>query len=104
DVPGLASRTLQTGIDKAAPLGRRYDRSISTAPFWTVKKPMSKQPDVPPSLNSWLEEEMYSQFVNGQTPLDDAWVRVFRDAHYGEAPNGGSEAHASSPAANATPV
>ncbi len=65
---------------------------------------MSKQPDVPPSLNSWLEEEMYSQFVNGQTPLDDAWVKVFRDAHYGERPNGGSEAHPSSPTANATPV
>ncbi|MCC7339633.1 MAG: multifunctional oxoglutarate decarboxylase/oxoglutarate dehydrogenase thiamine pyrophosphate-binding subunit/dihydrolipoyllysine-residue succinyltransferase subunit [Bryobacterales bacterium] len=55
---------------------------------------MSKQPEASPSLNSWLEEEMYSQFVNGQTSVDDAWAKIFRDPHYGETHNGGAEAHA----------
>ena len=59
---------------------------------------MSKQSDAPISLNSWLEEEMYSQFVNGQPGIDDAWVRVFRDPEYNGAQNGG-HAPASAPVA-----
>ncbi|MDZ7638464.1 MAG: 2-oxo acid dehydrogenase subunit E2 [Bryobacterales bacterium] len=60
---------------------------------------MSKQPDAPPSLNSWLEEEMYSQFVNGQAAMDDAWVKVFRDPDYDGKQNGG---HATAPAPSST--
>jgi 2-oxoglutarate dehydrogenase E1 component len=62
---------------------------------------MSKQPDAPISLNSWLEEEMYSQFVNGQAAIDDAWVRVFRDPEYNGKTNGGAGNGSHAPAAPA---
>ena len=43
---------------------------------------MSKEPESPISINSWLAEEMFSEYQNGQTGIDDAWREVFRSPEF----------------------
>ncbi len=64
---------------------------------------MPNQAEESSGLNSWLEEEMYSQFVNGQTPVDDAWARVFRDPDYAGTHDGGVSAREDGAASLAAP-
>ncbi|MCW5964389.1 MAG: multifunctional oxoglutarate decarboxylase/oxoglutarate dehydrogenase thiamine pyrophosphate-binding subunit/dihydrolipoyllysine-residue succinyltransferase subunit [Bryobacterales bacterium] len=45
---------------------------------------MAKESDAPLGINSWLAEEMFSEYQNGQTGIDDAWREVFRNAEFGE--------------------
>jgi 2-oxoglutarate decarboxylase len=37
-------------------------------------------------INSWLEDELYQQYLNDRTAVDESWKHVFEDA-----PNGQSE-------------
>jgi len=45
---------------------------------------MSKEPDSPQNINSWLVDEMYSQYQNSQAGIDDAWREVFSESGFKE--------------------
>ncbi len=61
---------------------------------------MSNEKASPPSINSWLEEELYQQYLNNRQAVADQWKEIF-DAEQvnGAAPgNGSAEAAAPVPA------
>jgi 2-oxoglutarate decarboxylase len=43
--------------------------------------PLKTDPDL--GINSWLEDELYQQYLNDRTAVDESWKHVFEDA-----PNG----------------
>ncbi|MEX2262473.1 MAG: multifunctional oxoglutarate decarboxylase/oxoglutarate dehydrogenase thiamine pyrophosphate-binding subunit/dihydrolipoyllysine-residue succinyltransferase subunit [Bryobacteraceae bacterium] len=48
---------------------------------------MAAKSDPPPGVNSWLEDELYQQYLHDRRTVDDTWKEVFeRD----RPPNGGS--------------
>src|SRR5579862_6105721 len=49
--------------------------------------PLKTDPDL--GINSWLEDELYQQYLNDRTAVDESWKHVFE-----EAPNGRSDAPA----------
>jgi len=46
--------------------------------------PLKTEPDL--GINSWLEDELYQQYLNDRTAVDESWKHVFEDA-----PNGHPE-------------
>src|ERR1022692_2003863 len=46
--------------------------------------PLKTDPDL--GINSWLEDELYQQYLNDRTAVDESWKHVFEDA-----PNGQTE-------------
>jgi 2-oxoglutarate dehydrogenase E1 component len=46
--------------------------------------PLKTDPDL--GINSWLEDELYQQYLNDRTAVDESWKHVFEDA-----PNGRPE-------------
>jgi 2-oxoglutarate dehydrogenase E1 component len=46
--------------------------------------PLKTDPDL--GINSWLEDELYQQYLNDRTAVDESWKHVFEDA-----PNGHPE-------------
>jgi hypothetical protein len=38
---------------------------------------MPTEPDQRISINSWLEEELYQQYVNNRAGVDESWKQVF---------------------------
>ena len=53
-------------------------------------------------LNSWLEEELFQQYLNDRVTVDESWKQVFdADGHNGHS---ATQSAAAAPAAPATPV
>ena len=52
--------------------------------------PLNTDPDL--GINSWLEDELYQQYLNDRTAVDESWKQVFEDQ-----PNGQSDVAHSSP-------
>ena len=59
--------------------------------------PGKSEPDL--GINSWLEDELYQQYLHDRGAVDESWKRVFETG----APNGGKRAQAAAPAP-ATPA
>jgi len=43
--------------------------------------PLKTDPDL--GINSWLEDELYQQYLNDRTAVDESWKHVFEDASNG---------------------
>jgi len=52
---------------------------------------MSTEPEQRISINSWLEEELYQQYVNNRSRVDESWKQVF-DSEAGQAAKSGPAA------------
>ncbi len=60
-------------------------------------------------INSWLEDELYQQYLNDRTAVDESWKHVFEEAHNGGAatasrPAAAPSAPATAPAENVQPL
>ena len=67
---------------------------------------MSKAPESPIDLNSWLAEELYQDYVHNRTAVDDTWKQVFDgNGHTAVAKTGnGTNGTTVAPAAEPPPV
>jgi 2-oxoglutarate dehydrogenase E1 component len=52
--------------------------------------PLKTDPDL--GINSWLEDELYQQYLNDRTAVDESWKHVFEDAPNGHTALGPSPA------------
>ncbi|MBL8177924.1 MAG: multifunctional oxoglutarate decarboxylase/oxoglutarate dehydrogenase thiamine pyrophosphate-binding subunit/dihydrolipoyllysine-residue succinyltransferase subunit [Bryobacterales bacterium] len=57
---------------------------------------MSQEPESPITVNSWLEEELFTQYLNDRRAVDESWSGVFQSKK--KAPNGNGVSHTPSPA------
>ena len=47
---------------------------------------MSLKTDPELGINSWLEDELYQQYLNDRTAVDESWKHVFEDGAQRRAP------------------
>jgi 2-oxoglutarate decarboxylase len=61
---------------------------------------MSNEKASPPSINSWLEEELYQQYLNNRQTVAESWQQIFdaEQTHGAHAGNGVAAAPAPAPA------
>jgi 2-oxoglutarate dehydrogenase E1 component len=60
---------------------------------------MSKSPESPISVNSWFEDELYTEYLHDRRAVDESWSDVFRTRQpNGPAPNGTTQSPSYSPA------
>ena len=61
--------------------------------------PLKTDPDL--GINSWLEDELYQQYLNDRTAVDESWKHVFEDGANGASGAARPPAGGPSPAASA---
>ncbi len=44
---------------------------------------MAVKPDPDPGVNSWLEDELYQQYLHDRGAVDESWKHVFEEAGNG---------------------
>src|ERR1035438_228418 len=63
--------------------------------------PESRPPEF--GINSWLEDELYQQYLHDRKTVDDSWTKVFESSKGGAVPSGnGTPVHSTIP--NGTPA
>src|SRR3954466_1228767 len=67
---------------------------------------MASKSDPEPSVNSWLEEELYQQYLHNRGAVDESWKEVFEhgQAEAAPAPAAPAAVPASAAPANAAPA
>ena len=59
---------------------------------------MSKEPESPISVNSWFEDELYTEYLHDRRAVDESWSDVFRTRQPNGQANGAVHAPSSVPA------
>ncbi len=62
---------------------------------------MSQEPESPITVNSWLEEELFTQYLNDRKAVDESWNDVFQGKKKSPNGNGAGYATASAPVSHA---
>ena len=44
---------------------------------------MAVKPDPDPGVNSWLEDELYQQYLHDRSAVDESWKHVFEETGNG---------------------
>ena len=47
---------------------------------------MASKPDPDLGINSWLEEELYQEYLHDHGAVDESWKEVFQNAPHAAAP------------------
>ncbi len=50
---------------------------------------MASQSDTDMGINSWLEDELYQQYLHDRSTVDESWKQVFAEAHPDGRPGNG---------------
>ena len=65
---------------------------------------MPQKTDPDPGINSWLEDELYQQYLHDRGAVDESWKRVFERAPNGQSAVVTPPARPLAPAQAAPPV
>src|SRR6476620_7309886 len=79
---------------------RRYERGVSAVPDQSP----TNDPMAAFGPNEWLVDELYQQYLQAKTSVDQAWWEFFQDYRPGEAAINGAAAPAQAAPAKAGPA